>query len=397
MRRNDLVSSLMSSHDTECCGCASCYDACPKHCISMMPDNDGFLYPIVDLSACVDCGQCDKVCPIRHPYMEEKPITTLAVINRDETIRLQSSSGGFFHALAELVIQKSGVVFGARFDERWNVRIDCADTIEGIEKFMGAKYVQADLNEAYGKVKRYLHDDRWVLFTGLPCQVSGLNHFLSHDYDKLITAECVCHSVPSPKVWNGYVEAIAKGRNVTNVNFRNKGTGWRHYAYQMVVDFENGQSFKALSSSNLYMKGLIQNLTTRPSCSECIAKNGRSHADFSMGDYWGAWDLQHEMDDDKGTSIVVVHTQKALDIIPKLKVKAEPADLEKAKKYNLGLTEPTPLHKNYRRFFRSLERMPMDRLLSKYLNDPKPVFKSFARRIFGNGTIQMVKKVIGRL
>ena len=145
------------------------------------------------------------------------------------------------------------------------------------------------------------------------------------------------------------------------------------------------------------MKGLIQNLTTRPSCSECIAKNGRSHADFSMGDYWGAWDLQHEMDDDKGTSIVVVHTQKALDIIPKLKVKAEPADLEKAKKYNLGLTEPTPLHKNYRRFFRSLERMPMDRLLSKYLNDPKPVFKSFARRIFGNGTIQMVKKVIGRL
>ena len=328
--------------------------------------------------------------------MEKQPITTLAVINKNEAIRLRSSSGGFFHALAEFVIRKNGLVFGASFDEQWNVHIECADSIEGIDKFMGAKYVQADVNESYMKVKHYLHEGRKVLFTGLPCQISGLNHFLGKDYENLITAECVCHSVPSPKVWKGYVEAIAKGKNITNVNFRNKEKGWSHYGYQMRIDFENGQTFKAPSSS-LYMQGLVQNLTTRPSCSECSAKNGRSHADFSMGDYWGVWDLHKEMDDDKGTSIVVVHTQKALDIISHLNVDVEQADFESAKKYNMGLSEPTPLHKNHRKFFRSLDNKPADKLLSRYLIDTKPTLRSFARRILDDSGIQIIKRVIGKL
>lgn len=398
MRRNNLVVATVSSHHAECCGCSACHDACPKHCITMQADDDGFTYPIFDSLACIDCGLCDKVCPIKHTYIEKMPITTLAVKNKNEAIRLRSSSGGFFYALAEFVIiQKKGFVFGACFDERWNVRIDCTDSIEGIKKFMGAKYVQADVNESYMKVKHFLQEGQWVLFTGLPCQISGLNHFLGKNYEKLITAECVCHSVPSPKVWNHYVEAIAKGRNITNVNFRNKETGWSHYGYQMVIDFETGSAFKTPSSC-VYMQGLVQNLTTRPSCSECMMKNGRSHVDFSMGDYWGVWDLHKKMDDDKGMSIVVVHTQKALNIISSLNIEADPVDLEDAKKYNSGLSgKSTPLHKNYREFFRNLDKEPMDKLLSRYLDDVRPTFRAFVRRILNNNELQIIKELIEKL
>lgn len=134
MKRNNLVVATMSSRYAECSGCSACLNVCPKRCITMQPDNDGFKYPIFDSLICVDCGQCDSVCPIKHPYMEKQPITTLAVINKNEAIRLRSSSGGFFHALAEFVIRKNGLVFGASFDEQWNVHIECADSIEGIDK-----------------------------------------------------------------------------------------------------------------------------------------------------------------------------------------------------------------------------------------------------------------------
>lgn len=167
---------------------------------------------------------------------------------------------------------------------------------------------------------------------------------------KLITAECVCHSVPSPKVWRSYLNSVSEERTIKDINFRNKDEGWSHYGYQLVINFNNGESFKA-PSSNVYMQGLVQNLTVRPSCAKCTAKNGRSHADFSMGDYWGVWDLQPELDDNKGTSIVVIHTKKAVDLLPLLNIKVKKANLEEARKYNLGLDKPTPLHYRHETFF----------------------------------------------
>lgn len=334
----------------------------------MIADDEGFCHPIVDSTTCVDCGICEKVCPVLHPFSEKEPLSSIAAINKDNEIRRKSSSGGFFYALAEMVISRKGVVFGASFDEQWNVRIDYTDNLEGVEKFQGAKYVQAEVGNAYKKIGAFLKKGKWVLFTGLPCQISGLKHFLNHDYENLITAECVCHSVPSPKVWRSYLNSISEGRTIKDINFRNKDKGWSLYGYQMVINFKNGESFK-VPSSGVYMQGLVQNLTVRPSCAKCTAKNGRSHADFSMGDYWGVWDLQPEMDDDKGTSIVVVHTQKALELLPLLNVKVKNANLEEARKYNLGLDRPSPLHRKHKMFFGDLEKSSTVQLLSKYLND----------------------------
>jgi len=383
MGRNKLIQTTSFYADSACCGCAACSNACPKQCIKMLSDVDGFSYPSVDLITCIDCGLCDKVCPVQHPFSEKEPVTTIAAINLKEEVRRRSSSGGFFYALAELVISRNGVVFGASFDEHWNVGIVHTDNLEGVKSFQGAKYVQAEMGKAYIQTRTYLQDGRWVLFTGLPCQISGLKHFLKQDYEKLITAECVCHSVPSPKVWRSYLNSVSKGRTIKNINFRNKDKGWRNYGYQLVVNFNNGESFKA-SSANVYMRGLVQNLTVRPSCAKCTAKNGRSHADFSMGDYWGVWDLQPKMDDNKGTSIVAVHTRKAVDLLPKLKVKVENANMEGARKYNLGLDKPSPLHKKHDVFFRYVGKCPTEELLSKYLYGTNQI-KSFIHKILNYG------------
>ena len=370
MGRNKLIRMTSVHADPVCCGCAACLNICPKQCIKMVPDDEGFSHPIVDITTCVDCGLCEKVCPMLHPFSEEEPISTIVATNKDDEVRKRSSSGGFFYALAEMVISRNGIVFGASFDEHWNVSIRHTDNIEGVKKFQGAKYVQAEIGKSYLLVRTYLQEGRWVLFTGLPCQISGLKHFLDKDYKKLITAECVCHSVPSPKVWRSYLNSVSEERTIKDINFRNKDEGWSHYGYQLVINFNNGESFKA-PSSNVYMQGLVQNLTVRPSCAKCTAKNGRSHADFSMGDYWGVWDLQPELDDNKGTSIVVIHTKKAVDLLPLLNIKVKKANLEEARKYNLGLDKPTPLHYRHETFFRNVGKSPTEKLLSKYLNDTK--------------------------
>ena len=375
MGRNKLIQKTFFCADPACCGCAACSNACPKQCLEMLPNNDGFSYPIVDLAMCVDCGLCDKVCPVLHPFSEKEPVTTIAAINKNDEVRRRSSSGGFFYALAELVISRNGVVFGASFDEHWNVCIDYTDNMEEVKNFQGAKYVQAEIGKSYIQVRTYLKEGRWVLYTGLPCQISGLKHYLNHDYENLITAECVCHSVPSPKVWRSYLNSVSEGRTIKDINFRNKDKGWSHYGYQMVINFENGESFKA-SSSNVYIQGLVHNLTVRPSCAQCTAKNGRSRADYSMGDYWGVWDLQPKMDDNNGTSIVVVQTRKAVDLLSKLNVNVESANLEGARKYNIGLDKSTPLHHKHEVFFRNIEKCPTEKLLSKYLNDTNQI-KSF--------------------
>lgn len=179
-----------------CCGCSACSSICPKQCITMTEDDEGFLYPMINEESCINCGLCEKVCNELHPYDKRKPLRVLAVINKNEEIRLRSSSGGVFYILAEKIIREGGVVFGARFDETWQVLIDYADSMKGLQAFMGAKYVQARMANAYKDVKRFLTSGRMVLFTGTPCQIAGLHRFLRKSYDNLLTVDIICHGTP---------------------------------------------------------------------------------------------------------------------------------------------------------------------------------------------------------
>ena len=196
---------------SQCCGCEACVQRCPKQCITLHEDNEGFLYPLVDQTVCVDCKLCENVCPVLTPYADRKPLQVLAAINIDEKIRMESSSGGIFTLLAESIIKEGGVVFGARFDDEWQVMLDFTESIDGLAAFRGSKYVQARTKSTYKQCEKFLKEDRKVLFTGTPCQIAGLHHYLRKDYNNLITCDFVCHGVPSPKVWRMYLDKVING------------------------------------------------------------------------------------------------------------------------------------------------------------------------------------------
>lgn len=322
----------------ECCGCSACAQICPEKCIVMNEDDEGFLYPSVNAGKCIECGQCENVCPFINQYAGKKPKKVLAAKNPDDTIRLKSSSGGIFSMLAERVIDKNGIVFGVRFDENWQPVFDYTETKEGIDAFRGSKYVQAIVGTAYSDVRQFLKQGRQVLFSGTPCQIAGLNRFLKKEYENLITVDVICHGVPSPLVWRQYIEEIAEmpdrregsGKNtvlssskdipvITGICFRDKKLGWKKYSFVVRGKSAKGGKNTVLLSDmhrkNQFMQAFLTNMTLRRSCYNCKAKGGRSGSDISIADFWGISKFYPEMDDDKGTSLVLVYSNKGLNMI----------------------------------------------------------------------------------
>lgn len=326
----------------DCCGCHACATVCAKQCITMQADEQGFLYPIVDKEACTDCGLCEKVCPVLNQSEPRKPLKVYAAKNKNEEIRRQSSSGGIFTLLAEKVIAEGGVVFGARFDEEWNVIHSWADTIEGIATFRGSKYVQSTIGNTYREAKDFLRQGRKVLFSGTPCQIAGLKKYLRKDYDKLLTVDVVCHGVPSPLVWRTYLDETRKllraergvGKNsvplsidelpvITGISFRDKTNGWKKYGFRLRYAASEAASNTVSSSAikeekellqplrdNIFMQGFLANLYLRPSCYACAARSGKSGSDISIADFWGVKNYYPEFDDDKGVGLILVNSEK---------------------------------------------------------------------------------------
>lgn len=190
-----------------CCGCTACAEICPKNCIRMKPDEEGFLYPSVDESQCIKCNACDAVCPIQNPVVEKETTQKAYLVqHRDESVRLDSAAGGAFTAIATVVLQKGGVVFGAAYDENFHVRHSYVETVDELKKFRNSKYVQSELGDSFRLVKDFLQKGRWVCFSGTPCQIEGLSKFLRKPYENLVLVDVVCHGIPSPLVWDKYLE-----------------------------------------------------------------------------------------------------------------------------------------------------------------------------------------------
>ncbi|HBH08749.1 MAG TPA: F420H(2):quinone oxidoreductase [Rikenellaceae bacterium] len=324
------------TNKADCCGCGACASVCPRRCISMSEDREGFLYPHADPKTCVNCGLCEKVCGVLHPYPERKPLQVLAAVNTDEKIRLESSSGGVFLLLAEKIINEGGVVFGARFDQDWQVVIDYAETMEGVKAFMGSKYVQARVGNSYRNASKFLDEGRKVIFTGTPCEISGLHHFLGKPYDNLLSVDLICHGTPSPKVWRMYLdEVLDKDRTVKAISFRNKSEGWKTYQVSVEYDDAEAPALNGNSWSNHYMKAFLSDLILRPSCHSCAAKCGRGKSDITLADFWGIWDEIPDFYDDKGTSMVFVNTSKGKEFMNFGKsMDYRTADYDAALRYN---------------------------------------------------------------
>lgn len=230
-----------------------------------------------------------------------------AAINRDNVIREKSSSGAVFYELAKRVIENGGIVCGAKYDEDWSVVHGHTDTLDGLNDFLGSKYVQSSVADEYKGAEKNLKAGRNVLFAGTPCQIEGLKCFLGKEYENLFTVDFICHGVPSPTVWTQYLDEVANGREVKSVSFRDKTEGWLHFSLRM--DFNDGSQHRQTQQNDLYMKGFLQDIYLRPSCYQCRFKTIERNSDITLADYWGVNKVLPDMFDDKGTSLILIHSE----------------------------------------------------------------------------------------
>lgn len=372
---------------TMCSGCHSCYNACPQNCITMIRDEEGFLYPKVDETRCVDCNLCKKACQAIYPIQSSSQPIAYAAYNKDAQIREKSSSGGVFTLLAEYIIQQGGTVFGAAFDENFAVKHIGVDTIENLDCLRGSKYLQSRIGDTFVQAEALLQQGKPVLFTGTPCQIDGLLHYLKKPYPTLYTQDLICHGVPSPDVWMRYVEyrETMASSKALRIFFRHKRYGWKKYS--VLFEFANETEYQKNPSEDLFMQGFLANLYLRPSCYHCSSKTIHRNSDITLADFWGIENIVPELFDDKGTSLVLVHTTKGkelLDAIQKEMV-CKKVDATEALQYN-----PSASQSVARPVLRDevLMEIMKNRFSDKYIK--------YLKQNRGNGLQRLFKRVVSK-
>lgn len=376
----------------KCCGCHACFNICPKNAISMQEDEKGFLYPVINEERCINCNMCQKVCPVLNKNEElENKIKVYACYNKNLNERLKSSSGGIFILLAKEIINKKGVVFGASFDENFEVKHTYVENEKELKQFMGSKYTQSKIGNIYEEVKTFLDNGRYVLFTGTPCQIEGLMAYLRKDYEKLYTQDIICHGVAAPKVWRKYLE-YQKNKNkeeIKDISFRNKDYGW--VSYRMKILF-NTKIYSKDLGQDAYMQAFLKNICLRESCYNCSFKKKNRLSDITLADYWGINKVHPQMNDNKGISLVLVNSTKGIELFNNIKEKIlyKETDLDQAIKYNPALIESAKHCINEREFINNIDNMEFDKLVKKYVPQ-SPAYKKIT-----NNAKKIVKYIFWR-
>lgn len=368
-QNNDIGRSLMNEETfCLCSGCRACEQICNKGAITMAENNEGFLYPVIDADLCDNCGLCNKVCPYKNDKSDNSFETlAIACMNKDDEIRENSSSGGVFFELVKYVIDNKGVVFGCEMFEGVKAIHSYAETIEDCKKYRTSKYVQSDIGYTFKQAKEFLKDDRLVLFTGTPCQIDGLKLFLIKDYDNLICMDVVCHGVPSPKVLRKYILELETKYNskVVSINFRDKIYGWDRYSVK--VNFDSGVSYLKQHPKDEYIELFLKNINLRPSCFNCSSNGLDRRSDLSLADFWGVRGKYPEMYDGKGTSLVLINSNKGKEIYDSIsgQFKSMIVDKEYAILNNPCIVKSVKPHAKRTKFFNNLDNRTFKHL-SKY-------------------------------
>lgn len=331
-----------------CTGCTACRSVCPRQCIEMSTDTDGFIYPVIkNMSACINCKRCEMACPVINMKKHDCKSVAYAALSKNESLRIESSSGGLFSELAERIIAQEGVVYGAVWDENFVVKHCCLGDVADLWKMRGAKYSESDLGASFADILARLQNGQKVLFSGTPCQVAGLKAFFKKEYDNLYCVDFVCHGVPSPMAWKAFVEYRAKqdanGELPKAINLRSKNTGWSNYQYSNVFKYGNGMQYSVSNSDSLFMKLFVGDYISRLSCENCKFKGYNRASDITLGDFWGIWDIDPEMDDNKGTSVVLIQSEKGQVLWNEIsdKIKFKEVSLEQASWQNPSMLVPS--------------------------------------------------------
>lgn len=364
--------TISLSEITNCTGCHACYSICPKSAISMKSNYEGFLYPFVDEKKCIDCGFCRKVCPALNPILKEnEEPQAYAAINKNETVRVDSSSGGIFSAIADLIINEGGVVFGAKFSKDFSVVHQWVDNKNELSSLRGSKYLESVIGESYKNCKQFLDAGREVLFTGTPCQIQGLKKFLQKEYDKLFCLDIICHGIPSPLLWKKYInyrEKKSASQTVTTA-FRRKYHGWK--LYSLAFTFENASEYKVPFIKDPYMQIFLKDIALRSSCYNCFSRGIKRSSDITLGDFWGIQNVLPDMDDDKGTCFIIVHSEKGESLIKKLNnCLIMEVPINDAVKYNLSIKVSPEVPEQRLDFYCDLKYKKFEQIIKQYCKRP---------------------------
>ena len=359
---------------SKCCGCCACVDVCAHQAISLKTDIEGFWYPVVDETKCVDCGLCNKVCPElniadikKNDYPQ--PAHTIAAINKKMSVRWDSTSGGAFSALADAMYEEGGYVSGAIYNDDFSVRNFISNNPDDLKKLRSSKYLQSKAEGIYKEIRDLLRKGEKVLACGTPCQMAALQSFLRKDYENLIITDFICRGVNSPKVYRKYLDSLERkfGGKVVYVKAKNKELGWRNLTRKVV--FDNGKSYYGVGMIDDFRRGYHTNVYCRPSCYSCQYKGFPRMADITIADYWGIEKIDPNMDNNIGTSMILLNSNKGIAYFEKVKDKLEweETKFESILPGNIALRKPIEPSKIDRKtFFEDLDRGTFEEVTAKY-------------------------------
>lgn len=352
----------------KCCGCYACYNACPQRCIKMSYRNDGFVYPIIDIDKCISCNLCIKKCPVLNRPGEYKEKQAYAAYNQVSD-RISNSSGGIYAALAESIIDNKGIVYGAAFDEGFqstsHIRACDADTLK---KTYTSKYMQSHIKDIYTQVKNDLRAEKRVLFSGTPCQVAGLRSYLGEEYENLICVDFICHGVPSEKIWKLYTDSIMSKyhSNIDEANFRYKEKGWNPTLLLLLLLGDN--KIVENQTDNIYYQGFLSDLCLRKSCYECSFKSINGYSDITLADFWGIDGICPELNDNKGTNLVILNSLKEKSLFSEIENKIRKQEVDYIKSISKNPARIRSADRNFRReaYFERVNAENLYELTIKY-------------------------------
>lgn len=374
--------------NAQCCGCNACGDVCAQKAITFKTDIEGFWYPEVDKEKCIDCGLCDKICPIIEPANNieryKEPIV-YAAYTKDDTIRTDSTSGGIHSMLAMSMYKKNAYIGGAIYNEDHTVSHIVSSDPSKLEEIRSSKYLQSSLQGQYKEVKKLLVAGEQVLYCGCPCQIQAIYKYLRKEYDNLTTCDFICRGVNSPKVFLKYMEMLENqyGAKATKIKFKAKKWGWHNFSTQ--VNFANGKEYCKDRYHDLFFVGYLQaGNFTRPSCYNCHFKGFPQKADITLADFWGIENLDPTMDQDRGTSLVMINSDKGKILFDNIKEDIEwrQFTLKDARIENAAMDlSLKPAKTNRKEFFLDLDKYPFEKVASKYFPSPLTSFDKLIFRI----------------
>lgn len=366
---------------SRCCGCNACGDVCPKQAISYKTDKEGFWYPEIDQSLCIDCGLCQKTCPVLsqadNVTRYDEPVV-YAAYTKDEAIRIDSTSGGIHSMLALAMYDRNAYIGGAVYNQDHTVRHIVSPDRLLLPEIRSSKYLQSSMEGVYKEVRDLLKAGEKVFFCGTPCQIQGLYKFLRKEYDNLVTCDFICRGVNSPKVFLSYMDMLEKqyGSRATQIKFKNKKWGWHNFSLR--VNFENGQEYCKDRWHDLFFIGYLQcGNFARPSCYQCSFKGFPQKSDITLADFWGIEKVDPSMDQDKGTSLVMINSDKGQALFDAIKDKVcwKQFTMKDAETGNPALLSSLKSVKTDRSaFFDALDKYPFDKVADRFF--PLPTFKN---------------------